>query len=102
MATLPELVRDHTTLEGPAVAHLQRLVGTWGLLSDLCFADLLLFVPVVRSGDRFVVLGQVRPTTTQTLHRDDMVGQVMGPADRPLVARAWKLGSVVEGEVAIK
>ena len=25
---------------------LKRLVGAWGMLSDLCFADLLLFVPV--------------------------------------------------------
>jgi two-component sensor histidine kinase len=101
VATLPELVRDHSDLEGPVVAHLQRLVGTWGMLSDLCFADLLLFAPMRGGGDRFVVLGQVRPTTSQTLHREDMVGHVMDEGDRPLVARAWRLGSVVEGEVAI-
>ena len=46
MATLAELVQEHTDLEGPVVAHLQRLVAGWGVLSDLCFADLLLFVPV--------------------------------------------------------
>src|ERR1700759_5730816 len=102
MATLPELVREHTTMTGPVVAHLQRLVAPWGTLSAMCFADLLLFVPVTGSVDRFVVLGQVRPTTTQTPHVEDLVGHVMGPDERPLVARAWKLGSVVEGEVAIR
>jgi two-component sensor histidine kinase len=106
LATLAELVREHTALEGPVVAHLQRLVGTWGTLSDLCFADLLLFAPVAGEDvggapERFVVLGQVRPTTSQTLHLEDLVGQVMHVRERPLIGRAWRLGSVVEGEVAI-
>ncbi len=101
MATLAELVEERTELDGPVVAHLQRLVGGWGVLSDLCFADLLLFAPEKGSVDRFVVLGQVRPTTNQTLHLDDLVGRVMDAADRPLLARAWSLGSVVEGEVVI-
>ena len=43
MASLAELARIHTDLDGPRIAHLQRLVATWGLLADLCFADLLLF-----------------------------------------------------------
>jgi len=101
MATLAELARDYTALEGPILAHLQRLVGSWGMLSDLCFADLLLFVPVTERTDRFIVLGQVRPTTSQTLHREDLVGHVIDDVERPLVARAWRLASIVEGEVDI-
>jgi two-component sensor histidine kinase len=101
VATLVELVREHTDFEGPVVAHLQRLVGTWGTLSDLSFSDLLLFAPVSGGrGERFVVLGQVRPTTSQTLHLEDLVGWVITD-ERPLVARAWRVGSVVEGEVGI-
>src|SRR5229473_1581206 len=101
MATLAELARDYTDLDGPTLAHLQRLVGSWGMLSDLCFADLLLFVPVHGAADRFIVLGQVRPTTAQTLHLDDLVGQLIDEVDRPLVSRSWRLAGVVEGEVAI-
>ncbi len=101
MATLAELARDYTRLDGDTLAHLQRLVGSWGMLSDLCFADLLLFVPVDGGSDRFIVLGQVRPTTSQTLHREDLVGQVLDEVERPLVSRAWRLASIVEGEVAI-
>ena len=100
MANLAELVEAQCDMEPGVVTHLQRLVAGWGMLSDLSFADLLLFAPVRGSAESFVVLGQVRPTTSQTLHRDDLVGLVMGEDERPIVARAWRLGSVVEGEVA--
>ncbi len=43
MASLAEFARVHTGLDGPEIDHLQRLVASWGLLADLCFADLLLF-----------------------------------------------------------
>lgn len=101
MATLAELLHQHTDLGGPVATHLQRLVATWGVLSDLCFADLLLFVPVHGDDESLVVLGQVRPTTNQTLHLEDLVGHRMTSAQRPLVTKAWRLGSIVEGEVEI-
>jgi two-component sensor histidine kinase len=101
MATLAELARDYTTLDGPTLGHLQRLVASWGMLSDFCFADLLLFVPVAGGEGRFIVLGQVRPTTSQTVHPEDLVGHVIDEVERPLVSRAWRLASIVEGEVAI-
>ncbi|HEX9969951.1 MAG TPA: histidine kinase N-terminal domain-containing protein, partial [Acidimicrobiales bacterium] len=102
MSTPAELAQ-HTDLDAAALAHLQRLMGSWGMLADLCFADLLLFVPVVEDpdGDTFVVFGQMRPTTGQTLHREDLVGQVMTAEDRPLVARTWRGGQIVEGEAVV-
>lgn len=101
MATLADLVQEYTDLEGPVVTHLERLVAGWGVLSDLCFADLLLCVPLKGREDAFVVIGQVRPTTSQTLHLDDLVGSVSDSGERTIVDRAWHLGSVVEGEVPI-
>jgi hypothetical protein len=44
MASIAELARSHTRLGLPEIDHLQRLVASWGLLADLCFADLMLFV----------------------------------------------------------
>ena len=102
MAVIGDLLAEHTNLKGPVVGHLQRLVSSWGTLSDLCFADLLLFVPAKGAKDRFVVVGQVRPTTSQTLHLEDLIGEVMDAEERPLVARSFRLGSVVEGEVSIR
>ncbi|MDA8062322.1 MAG: histidine kinase N-terminal domain-containing protein [Actinomycetota bacterium] len=101
MATVTDLLGEHTDYDDAVVAHLRRLVAMWGTLSDLCFADLLLFVPVRASTERFVVVGQVRPTTNRTLHLDDLVGRIVGEQERPLVARGWQLGAVVDGEIDI-
>jgi two-component system, sensor histidine kinase PdtaS len=101
VATLTELLRDRAHVPGPAVEHLQRLVSTWGTLSDLSFSDLLLFVPAASDHGGFVVVGQVRPTTSQTLHLEDLLGREVSDSERPLLARAWALGSVVEGEVPV-
>jgi two-component system, sensor histidine kinase PdtaS len=100
MASLAELLRIHTRLDASRQAHLQRLVASWGPLADLCFADLLLFVPIAgEDGRRFVVVGQVRPTTNQTVYRQDFVGELVDDVERPLVARAYKSGEIVEGEI---
>jgi two-component system, sensor histidine kinase PdtaS len=103
MASLTELARFHTQLDGRAVSHLQRLVAGWGLLADFCFADLLLFAPTVDSvdGDKFLVLGQVRPSTSQTVYRADWIGTVVSEEERPLVSRAYRLGEIIEGETTI-
>ncbi len=90
-------------LESGAMERLQRLMGSWGTLADLCFGDLLLFVPVSgNGGSSFMVLGQMRPSTSQTLHRDDLVGRVMDEGERPLVARAWRRREIVEGELSVR
>jgi two-component system, sensor histidine kinase PdtaS len=106
MATTAELARLHTTLHEPEVAHLHRLAGAWGLLADLSFADLLLFSPVTRAdalgdavtGRSLVVLGQVRPLTSQTLYRSDLVGHVLPAAERPEVFRCWERGEITESQ----
>jgi two-component system, sensor histidine kinase PdtaS len=102
MASLAEFAREHTALDAAEVDQLQRLVASWGLLADLCFADLLLFARAARDGDgddELVVLGQVRPLTNQTLYRNDWVGRRVPEADRPLVSRSLELGEIIDGEV---
>jgi two-component sensor histidine kinase len=98
MATQGELF--HIPDEGHA--HLKRLMASWGMLADLCFADLLLFVPAPGPDNaRFAVIGQMRPTTSQTLHHEDLVGMVIDEVERPLVARAWRQAQLVEGEITL-
>jgi two-component system, sensor histidine kinase PdtaS len=97
MSSFDALARNHTALDSEDLAHVQRLMSSWGMLSDLCFADLLLFAPVAGSeGSRFVVLGQARPTTSQTFHLDVLVGRVVDEFERPMVARAWRRNEMVE------
>ncbi len=95
MATLGDLLRHHTTASESARQHLKRLVAGWGPLSDLSFGDLLLFVPA--KDQRLLVVGQVRPTTTQTLYRTDHIG--LFSRDRPLVEEALTTGTPVSGSV---
>ena len=81
MSTLRDLAEEHTGL-GPAdIDHLHRLAGDWQLLSDLSFADLLLWVPVKAPGGQpraFLCVAQVRPTTAPTAYQDDQVGKIVG------------------------
>src|SRR3954464_12309534 len=97
MASLAELARLETDLDLPKLAHLQRLVGAWGLLADFCFADLLLWAPVRGAPEEtFIILGQIRPATTQTVYRSDWVGTVVTAEERPLVANSFRAGEIVE------
>ena len=91
----------HVELDAGPLAHLQRLIASWGMLADLCFSDLLLFAPAGKTEageERFVILGQVRPTSARTLHWDDLIGRLTDSIERPLVGEAWARGEVVDGE----
>ena len=69
MSTLRDLVEEHTGLGPDDIDHLHRLAGDWQLLSDLSFADLLLWVPVRAPAGQpraFLCVAQVRPTTAPT------------------------------------
>ena len=46
MPTPAELAQSHTELKPEELGHLQRLLGSWSVLADLSFSDLLLVVPV--------------------------------------------------------
>ncbi len=115
--TSAELARQLTDLPEAACDHLERLMGSWGMLADLSFSDLVLYVPVLAealregapevsppalapedSSLRFVVLSQMRPTTSQTLFEFDLVGEVAGEAEAELVTQAWRRGVVLVGE----
>jgi two-component sensor histidine kinase len=99
VASLAEIARTQTQLDSGQLSHLQRFTTSWGLVADLCFSDLLLFVPTDAQGTHFVVAGQVRPTTNQTLYVRDLLGEIADEEERPLIARSWKRGEIIEGEV---
>jgi len=97
MASITELLRQHTDYTKEQTSHLVNLVGEWGMLADFCFADLLLYVPVVDS--KWLVLGQVRAATGQTLYQSDWVGTFASDSEKPLLRDAYVNGSIVEGEI---
>jgi two-component sensor histidine kinase len=77
VSTLRDLAEEHTRLRPVDIDHLHRVAGDWQLLSDLSFADLLLWVPVT-DDQSFVCVAQVRPTTAPTAYQDDQVGRIVG------------------------
>ncbi|WP_375500815.1 sensor histidine kinase [uncultured Jatrophihabitans sp.] len=80
MSALTETLAARTSLDDVQVDHIARLVGEWQLLSDLAFADLLLWVPVAvpaaeaGSVPAFLCVAQCRPTTGPTAYQHDQVG----------------------------
>jgi two-component sensor histidine kinase len=101
MATLGELSRQYTSLERDEIDHLQRLIGEWGLLADLSFADLLLYVP--DEAGKWIVLAHVRPATGQTIYQVDYVGLHAETADElPLLTKAYHDGEICEGEIDVE
>ncbi|MEV7087130.1 PAS domain-containing sensor histidine kinase [Streptomyces sp. NPDC093085] len=93
-----ELVRQHTALGESDLEWLHLLVSEWQLLSDLSFADLVLWVPT-RDGTRYVSVAQMRPNTGPTSYQDDMVGHLVPRGRRPLLDAALDEGRIVrEGD----
>lgn len=93
-----DLVRQHTALTESDLEWLHLLVSEWQLLSDLSFADLVLWVPT-RDGARYVSVAQMRPNTGPTSYQDDMVGHLVPRGRRPLLDAALDEGRIVrEGD----
>ncbi|MFN0027664.1 MAG: sensor histidine kinase [Acidimicrobiales bacterium] len=98
MYSLSEVARVHTGLDEADIDHLQRLVASWGLMADLSFTDLVLFAACVGQPNpdpaarAYVVLAQVRPTTSQTIYPQDLVGSVVTGAHTAPVDRCLRSG----------
>lgn len=100
MSTLGDLLAEHTVLPGTAVDHMHAVVGEWQLLADLSFADYLMWVH--RDDGMLVCVAQVRPNTAPTVLLADAVGTLAEAEDIPIVAAAFRSGTIgraiVEGE----
>ena len=106
MPTPAELAVSHTELEPEALEHLQRLLGSWSVLADLSFSDLLLLVPVAgllargaTEDPELVVMGQMRPNNRPTLVEQDLVGQTVNESQWDLVAKCLHTGEIVRGNI---
>ncbi|MGD0220147.1 MAG: sensor histidine kinase [Acidimicrobiales bacterium] len=110
--TSAELARQLDDIPDGARDHLEQLMGSWGMLADLSFSDLVLYLPrragpvdapaaPGQAGDtelRFVVLGQMRPTTSQTLFALDLVGEYADDnAEGVPLRAAWRSGEILVG-----
>ncbi len=86
MSTLADLLA-RTALSRADGDVLRRLVAEWQLMSDLSFADLVLWVRT-REGTWLAAAHQ-RPTTGPTSHPEDVVGTVLDDGGGDRLDRAW-------------
>ncbi len=96
MPTLQDLARDVCGLDHEGLEWLSQLVGDWQLLSDLSFADLVLWGADGRGG--FVVLAHCRPSTAATVHPRDRVGTRADGPEHDVVHLALEQGTLVHGD----
>jgi two-component sensor histidine kinase len=83
--------------------HLARLLRTWAPLADISFADLLLCVPQERAAEaRFTVVGHVRPTTSRSIYRTEMVGAEFAAGARPFFDLAMATGRIIDGGLLLQ
>ena len=86
VSTLSTLAARYAALDAQDLEWLHLLVGDWQVLSDLAFADLVLWLPTT-DGD-FVAIAQARPSTGATVHYDDVVGSSAPEGQRPQLQRS--------------
>ncbi|HEY6741919.1 MAG TPA: histidine kinase N-terminal domain-containing protein [Lapillicoccus sp.] len=87
MPTLAELLHEHSGLRGADVEWLHLLVGDWQLLSDLSFADLVLWVRL--SPVQWQAVAHIRPTTGQMVFFEDQVGVTATKARAEALEQAY-------------
>ncbi|SNT13200.1 Two-component sensor histidine kinase, contains HisKA and HATPase domains [Micrococcales bacterium KH10] len=88
VSTMSELIAAHTKLQPHDADWLHLLVGDWQLISDLAFADLVLWVPT--TAGTFIAVAQCRPSTGATVHYDDIVGSVVPDGSKAELEHALK------------
>jgi two-component sensor histidine kinase len=102
MTTLSSLAA-RAGIDQAAIDHLAKLTSAWGLLADMCFSDLLLYVPtyfdpksplVDGSELNYMVVAQVRPATSRTLYPKDLVSSTIVASTAPGITQALNSGHI--------
>jgi two-component sensor histidine kinase len=94
VSTLSELVYAQGRSSEAEVEWLHRLAGDGQLLSDLAFADIVIWVPT--PDDSFIAVAHTRPSSAATLFYRDIVGDRVRPQWRTQVREAFTTGQIVD------
>ena len=113
MPVLDRLTQGRTTLTAQEAHKIRELTTDWQLLSDLSFADLILWVPLRKDEKSwptgYVAVSHIRPTTAATVFAHDVIGNEIAWGSRPYLDAALSSGEVIRdtepemiGDVLIK
>jgi two-component sensor histidine kinase len=90
-------------LTPPQIYRLRELVADWQLLSDLSFADLILWVPLRKDMKSwptgYVAIAHIRPMTAATVFANDVLGQEIQWGQRPHIDKALSSAEIIRDTV---
>ncbi len=99
MASIEDYVQGRSSLSPDQIHRLRELVADWQLLSDLSFADLILWVPLRKNFKSwptgYVAVAHIRPTTAATLFPHDVIGDEISHGARPHIDQALSGAEIV-------
>ena len=113
MFQLDNLLGGRTTVTIHQSHRLRELVADWQLLSDLSFADLILWVPIRKDIKLWpaghIAVAHIRPTTSSTVFSNDVIGDEVLWDERPNIDEALSTGDIIRntepehvGEILVK
>ncbi len=99
MPAIEEFLRGRSPLDPEQIHRLRELIADWQLLSDLSFADLILWVPLRKDFKSwptgYVAVAHIRPTTAATLFPLDLIGEEISYGERPNIDQALSTAEIV-------
>ena len=99
MAAIEDYVQGRSPLSPDQIHRLRELIADWQLLSDLSFADLILWVPLRKDFKSwptgYVAVAHIRPTTAATLFPLDVIGDEISHGKRTHIDQALSSAEIV-------
>ena len=99
MPQFETLIHSRSSITIDQGHRLRELVADWQLLSDLSFADLILWVPIRRDVKLWpsghVAVAHIRPTTAATVFADDVIGEEVMWGSRSRIDEALSSGEII-------
>lgn len=113
MVKVDERISQQGALTSTDYSHIQELLAEWQLLSDLSFADLILWIPKRKDYQNwptgYIAMSHIRPTTAATIFPNDVIGEEISWGQNPRMDQVLKTGEIdrdtdpeLKGDIWIK
>jgi two-component sensor histidine kinase len=99
MASIEEYLQGRSPISPSEIHRLRELVADWQILSDLSFADLILWVPIRKDAmswpTGYIAVAHIRPTTAATVFANDVIGDEIGWGERTYLDEALSSAEII-------
>ncbi|CAB4534503.1 MAG: histidine kinase [Actinobacteria bacterium] len=99
MASIEEYLQGRSPISPSEIHRLRELVADWQILSDLSFADLILWVPIRKDAmswpTGYIAVAHIRPTTAATVFANDVIGDEIRWGERTYLDQALSSAEII-------